>query len=221
METFLTDSQLSMLEQRKRAALINSVSGFKCLNLVGTMNPNVKTNLAIFNSVFHLGANPALMGFIVRPDSVERHTLENIQSLGYYTINHVHAGIYKQAHQTAARYPRDHSEFDATGLNAWYQNGFPAPYVQESFIRIGLKFRERIDISLNGTSLVIGEIVQLYFPSDCWCDDGYLDIEKAGTLAGSCLDGYHRTLRLDRLSYAKPNQEPQSLPLSHFEPSTN
>jgi flavin reductase (DIM6/NTAB) family NADH-FMN oxidoreductase RutF len=215
VETHLTSILLSELEQRSRTALINSVSGFKSLNLIGTAGTDEKTNLAVFNSVCHLGTNPALMGFIVRPDSVERHTLENIEALKYYTINHVNAAIHRKAHQTAARYPRDESEFVATGLTAMYQGNFPAPYVKESSIRIGLKLRERVDISLNTTSLIVGEIIDLYFPSACWCEDGYLDIEKAGTIAGSSLDAYHRTAQIERLSYAKPGKELQAIALNY------
>ena len=46
------------MEDRKRIALINSLSGFKSLNLIGTINNQGQTNLAIFNSVVHIGANP-------------------------------------------------------------------------------------------------------------------------------------------------------------------
>ncbi len=220
METFLNKTEIASLEQRKRTALVNSVSGFKSLNLIGTMDPGVNPNLAIFNSVFHLGANPALVGFIVRPDSAERHTLANILSLGYYTINHVNTAIYRQAHQTAARYPKGQSEFEATGLNTLFQNGFPAPFVKESQVRLGMKFRDRIDIAANNTILIVGEITQLYFPSQCWCDDGYLDIEKAGTVAGSSLDGYHRTMKVERLSYAKPDRALQTVPLIYTKETT-
>lgn len=50
---------------------------------MGTVNKIGHTNLAIFNSVIHIGANPPLMGFISRPNSGERHTLENIQETKY------------------------------------------------------------------------------------------------------------------------------------------
>jgi hypothetical protein len=35
-------------------------------------------------------------------------------------------------------------------------------------------------------------------------EDGYLDIEKAGTISCTGLDSYHITQRLQRLNYAKP-----------------
>ncbi len=211
MELFLDDQQIAGLEKMERAALINSITGFKNANLVGTTDNNGRSNLAIFNSVIHLGANPALMGFVIRPDSVERHTLKNIEATGYYTINHVNDNIYRQAHQTSARYPSEISEFEACGLTPVFKNDFQAPFVKESHITIGLAFQERIDIQLNGTILVIGKITQLYFPDDCWCSDGYVDIEKASTVACTGLDSYHRTTRISRLTYAKQDKPLSSI----------
>jgi flavin reductase (DIM6/NTAB) family NADH-FMN oxidoreductase RutF len=203
----LTHDAILRLDTRQRAALINSLSGFKSLNLIGSISSSKITNLAIFNSVFHLGANPPLMGFIIRPDSVDRHTLQNILDTGYYTINHINELIHIKAHQTAARYPSDVSEFNAVDLTPEFIHSFIAPFVRESSIKIALKFKERIDVALNGTSIIIGEIQELYFPEECWKEDGYLDIEKAGTIAGSSLDGYHRTSIINRYSYAKPDKK--------------
>jgi flavin reductase (DIM6/NTAB) family NADH-FMN oxidoreductase RutF len=217
MEKHLNLESILQLEQRKRAALINSLSGFKSLNLVGTINGQGQTNLAIFNSVFHLGAHPPLMGMIVRPDSVERHTLENILETQYYTLNHVNKDIYLHAHQTSARYSRSESEFDTSKLTPLYNHNFLAPFVKESHIRIGLKLVDRKDIELNNTILLIGEIKQLYFPRNCETTDGYLDIEKAGTIAGTGLDGYHLTQKINRLSYAKPTTIPSPIFSNYFE----
>lgn len=205
MPTHFTNRQIAGLEKRARTALVNSLSGFKSLNLIGTLNTSGQTNLAIFNSVMHIGADPALMGFISRPDSVDRHTLENIKETGFYTVNHVHAEMFEQAHQTSARYAREQSEFDAVGLTAEYKNDFQAPFVQESRIQIGLTLREIIPVKINNTLLVVGEITDLYFPDEIWdADQGIFDFEKAGTIAGSSLDGYHATQLIRRLKYAKP-----------------
>ncbi|WBV53672.1 flavin reductase family protein [Chryseobacterium gambrini] len=199
-----TNQQIAETEERKRTALVNSLSGFKSLNLIGTVNKDGQANLAVFNSVMHIGANPPLMGFISRPDSVERHTLENIQQTGYYTINHVNKEIFEKAHQTSARYKREQSEFEASGLTAEYKNNFSAPFVQESSIQIGLILKEIVSVKSNGTHLIVGEITDLYFPEEIWDETGILDIEKAGTVAGSSLDGYHTTQLLKRMKYAKP-----------------
>jgi flavin reductase (DIM6/NTAB) family NADH-FMN oxidoreductase RutF len=140
----------------------------------------------------------------MRPDSVERHTLANILDTGFYTINHINAQIYEQAHQTAARYPKTVSEFDATHLTSVFKNEFVAPFVKESSIQIGIEFKERIEISINQTSMVIGEIKFVTYPTHCLLEDGFLEIEKAGTITSTGLDSYHTTQVLQRLPYAKP-----------------
>jgi flavin reductase (DIM6/NTAB) family NADH-FMN oxidoreductase RutF len=176
-----------------------------------------RTNLAIFNSIFHIGANPPLIALIVRPDTAERHTLNNILETNTYTINHLNETIYQQAHQTSARYDKNISEFDAVGLTHEFLHSFNAPFVKESQIKIGVEFRQRINIDLNKTILIIGEIVHVSFPTDCWCADGYLDLEKAKTMAGSGLDSYHTTRRVERLSYAKPDLSLTSVPLHYIQ----
>lgn len=192
------------MEQRKRAQLINSISGFRSVALIGTIDMEGQTNLAIFNSIVHIGSNPPLLGFIMRPDSVERHTLTNIMETGFYAINHINSSIYEKAHQTSARYPKTMSEFDATQLTPLFKEGFVAPFVNESHIQIGMEFKERIPISINQTSMIIGEIKWIHYPDNCLSEDGFLDIEKAGTITSAGLDSYHTTQVLKRLEYAKP-----------------
>lgn len=55
------------MEKRFRGSFFNSLTGFKSVNLVGTLNKNGDTNLSVMSQIVHLGANPALMGLIVRP----------------------------------------------------------------------------------------------------------------------------------------------------------
>ena len=203
MKIQITAIEIMEMEQRKRAHLINSVGGFKSVCLIGTIDLTGQTNLAVFSSIVHIGANPPLISFIMRPDSVDRHTLINILNTGSYTINHLNESIYKQAHQTSARYPKEISEFDATGLSVEYKSNCKAPFVKESNIQLDIEFKERIDLTINNTIMVIGEIKNIYFPENCLQEDGYLDIEKAGTITCSGLDSYHLSTRIDRLAYAK------------------
>ena len=201
---FTGDDILNM-ESRKRAAFMNSLSGFKSASLIGTIDNEKNTNLAIFSSVIHLGSNPALVGFINRPDTVDRHTFENILATNCFTINHICKSIFKQAHQTSARYPKDVSEFEATGLTTEYIKEFKAPFVKESFIKYGLEFIEKHELKINGTILVIGKVIEVILPESCLLSDGAIDIEMAETIAISGLDSYHETNKIARLSYAKPN----------------
>ena len=207
-----TINDILLFEQRYRATFINSIGGFKSLVLIGTRSKEGNSNLAVFNSLFHIGANPPLFGFIIRPDSVERHTLSNILETGEFTLNHINETIYKQAHQTSARYPNNISEFNATYLNEEYKTGYFAPFVKESHIKIGASFSQKIDIQENGTIMIIAKIVYVSIPHNCLKDDGFIDIEQAGSITVSGLDSYHSTQKIARLSYAKPN-----LPITEIE----
>ena len=211
--TFFSAAQIADMEQRYRAAFINSLGGFKSVVLVGTVDVGGASNLAIFNSLFHIGANPPLCGLIFRPDTVERNTLSNIENTGRYTINHLNEAIYKQAHQTSARYPKDQSEFEATGLTPKFLEDFSAPFVVESRVRFAVEKREIIPLGINGTTLIIGQIVSVLLQDGLIQADGFVDIEQAGTLTCSGLDSYHRTQRIARLTYAKPETWPQEIPM--------
>ena len=193
------------MEQRYRTVFINSLGGFKSLSLVGTRSAVGWPNLAVFNSFVHIGANPPLFGFIVRPDSVERHTLTNILDTGIFTVSHVREDFYKEAHQTGARYPGNISEFEATGLTEENKPNFGAPFVKESYVKIGASFRQKMELEINGTTLIIAEIIYVSVPEDCLRADGYVDLEKAGSITCSGLDAYHRTSSIGRLAYPKPD----------------
>jgi len=202
----ITYEQIMNMGKQERVHFANSLGGFKSIGLIGTQNKIGQTNLAIVDSIIHIGSNPPLFGMIFRPGVVERHTLENIIETGFYTINHINENIFKQAHQTSARYNREISEFDVTDLNPEYKNDFFAPFVGESHVQLAMEFKEKIDLSINNTVLVIGEVKAVYYPEDCLQKDGFLDIEKAESLTCSSLDSYHKTTRIDRLSYAKPDK---------------
>ena len=209
-KSIFSDNDIKKFEQRYRATFINSLGGFKSVCLIGTRNRHDQSNLAIFSSIVHLGANPPLIGFVIRPDSAERHTLENILETGFYTLNHIHTNILEKAHQTSARYPREISEFDAVGLTEEYQDFF-APFVKESHVQIGMEFRERIDFNINGTIFIIGEIKKVIIPTDILQADGFVNLEFAGTITCNGLDSYHNTFEINRLTYAKPESWPGPL----------
>lgn len=207
-------NDLAQMKDRDRARFVNCLSGFKSANVIGTRDRRQQDNLAIVSSVVHLGSNPPFLGFVMRPQSVTRHTWENIEESGVYTINHVGESFFKQAHQTSARYPREQSEFDACDLTPEFMDGFHAPYVAESSLRIGMQLVEIIPIQHNDTALIVGEVRWVDVQEDAVQSDGYIDIEGLGTMTISGLDGYHLTSREARLSYAKPDEELQELTAS-------
>jgi flavin reductase (DIM6/NTAB) family NADH-FMN oxidoreductase RutF len=144
-----------------------------------------------------------MLGILFRPDSVERHTLENIRQNGYFTINQIQESFYQQAHQTSARYPSNISEFEAVGLTPEFIMDVDVPFVKESEVKILLKSVDEQVIKINGTILLIGEIQELIIPDTSISDDGFIDLQKAGTITSVGLDAYYTTEKINRLSYAK------------------
>lgn len=203
----ITLNQINEMEKLYRVKLINSLSGFKSANLIGTISKKGITNLALFSSVIHVGASPPLMGVLFRPLSTIRHTYDNIKETKHFTINHINKSIYQSAHQTSARYDENTSEFSACELTEEYSQTIKAPYVKESKIKIGLEYVEEQKIKANDTVFIVGEIIEVILPDDIIKPDGYIDIESAGTLTISSLDGYHETKLINRLSYAKTNKK--------------
>lgn len=212
--THINTENLSEMPSRYRAKFINSLSGFKSANLIGTQNADGQSNLAIFSSVVHLGASPALVGFVMRPDNGNKHTLNNIINSTHYTINQVASNFYKSAHQTSAAYTKEQSEFAQTNLSTSYIGNFKAPFVKESRLKFAVKVKEIVPITHNNTQFIIGEIVHIICEENAIQEDGYIDIEALETVCLSGLDSYHTSNRLNRLRYAKPNLPTEAITLN-------
>jgi flavin reductase (DIM6/NTAB) family NADH-FMN oxidoreductase RutF len=191
------------MEKQPRTNLINSLPGIRAANLIGTCSSNGETNLAIFNSVIHIGAHPPYMGFLMRPVTVPRGTYQNIKDSGDFTINQVNEKIYKQAHQTSARY--EDSEFEATGLTPEFTSTLKAPYVKESKVKIGLRFIEEQYIKVNGTILMIGEIQEIILEENYLNELNIVQLQQAESIGVNGLETYYKVQKLAELPYAKPD----------------
>ncbi|KAA9338149.1 flavin reductase family protein [Hymenobacter busanensis] len=205
----ISAADIQAFDKLFRLNLVNSLPGYKPANLIGTAAPDGATNLAIFSSVVHLGSDPPLLGMVTRPTSVPRHTYENIRATGSYTINHVTDGQVAAAHYTSANFPREESEFAQCGFTPEYRHGFPAPYVAESRISIGLRLVAEVPIELNGTVLLIGQVEHVYLDDAALQPDGTLDLAAVQSVAISGLDGYHRVSPLAAFAYARAGQGPK------------
>lgn len=205
----ITADDIHAMDKLVRVQFATSLPGPKPICLIGTVNAVGQTNLAPFSSVVHLGSNPALLGMISRPDVVERHTLSNILESKFYTINHVHTGMVDAAHQCSARYPREVSEFSATGLHEHWEDSFSAPFVAESRVRIGMMLEDVLDISANGTQMIIGRVMLVQ--EETMDADGSLDLCAMDGVASTALDTYYGITPLARFAYAKADRQPRRL----------
>ena len=201
----LSRADIDALDRRERTNFVNGLTGFKGVTLLGTRSAGGRDNLAIMTSAFHVGAAPPLIGVLLRPPTVERHSLENLVETGVWTLNQVDRATYERAHRTSARWPREVSEFDACGLTPERTDTVPAPYVAESPLAIALSLVERHAL-VNATVLVVGEVREVRLADDVRADDGQLDLAAFGTVVAAGLDEYHETRRLARLPYAKPER---------------
>jgi flavin reductase (DIM6/NTAB) family NADH-FMN oxidoreductase RutF len=209
MKTKYTHSDIAQMDRIKRLHLINSITGVKPANLIGTVSQDGHENLAIFSSVVHLGSNPPFIGFVLRPHfEFRRDTYNNMEHNGYYTINHVPASHTKQAHYTSAKFDEGVSEFERCGFTPEYLNDFPAPFVKESPVKIGLKKVNEIPIPQNGTLFVIGQIELIEVPD--WVDEvnGKLNLEKLEIAGISGLNTYYRMQEVGDYPYARVEEVP-------------
>lgn len=209
----LTTETIQTWERFYRANFINSLTGFKSLSLIGTVNATGQTNLGLFSSIVHIGSNPALVGYINRPIEAAPHTLANIQATGSYTINHVDPSFLEAAHQTSAKYPHDVSEFEQVGLKAEFIADSKAPFVKESLVKYDLILKEIIPIKWNETFLVIGEIQNVLIDNrNIIGDDGFISLDHVPSVCSNGIDGYYTAQFINRYEYAKPFITPKEKP---------
>jgi flavin reductase (DIM6/NTAB) family NADH-FMN oxidoreductase RutF len=139
-----------------------------------------------------------------RPASVPRHSYENIKESGSYTINHIHAEFTDRAHYTSAKFSREESEFEAAGLTEVYLEDFPAPFVKESTIKLGMSFLEEYQIRASSTILIVGQVELISLPSNLVKSNGQIDLDEASSVAISGLNNYHQAKMIASYPYAKP-----------------
>ncbi|MFV5691180.1 flavin reductase family protein [Flavobacterium sp. LT1R49] len=194
---------ISQMEKIARLNLINSCTGYKSANLLATKSIEGKPNVAIFSSITHLGSNPALIGFIMRPTTVPRDTYKNIRETGYFTVNHITVNMIEDAHHTSANYELGISEFDKTNLEEEYKNDIEIPFVKGSPVQLYCKYVNEYYIKENDTIHIIASIENLFFEEKLEHTDGWLQIDKGNVVTLNGLDGYCLPKLVDRFQYAR------------------
>ena len=199
----LSRDTISQMEKVQRLNLINSCTGYKSASLLATKATSGETNVAIFSSVTHLGSNPAMIGFIMRPTTVPRDTYKNIRETGYFTVNHITVDMIADAHHTSANYELSTSEFDKTNLEEEYKTNIDIPFVKGSPVQLYCKYLNEYHIKENDTIHVIATIEHLFFEDELEHKDGWLQLDKGNVVAINGLDGYCLPKLIDRYQYAR------------------
>lgn len=206
----ISKEEITKMDKVPRLNLINSCTGYKSTNLIATQSVNGGSNVAIFSSVTHLGSDPALIGFIMRPTTVPRDTYKNIKETGCFTINHVTVDMIEDAHHSSANYDLGISEFDKTNLEAEYKEGIATPFVKGSPVQLYCKYLNEYHIKENDTIHIIASIEELFFNEELQHKDGWLQLDKGNVVTVNGLDGYCLPKLVDRLKYARKNQPTES-----------
>lgn len=191
------------LSKVPRLNLINSCMGFKSANLIGTVSKNGVYNLAVFSSVTHLGSDPALLGFILRPKTVPRNTYTNIKETGYFTVNAITSSLIQRAHQTSANYPAEVNEFEVTGIEMELKSDCSVPFVQASPVQLLCKYVNEYEIKENATIHVIASIEKIFVQPELLGEDYWIQLDKGNIVAINGLDGYAKTELIERFPYAR------------------
>ena len=203
---FFNFDDIQNLEKIYKINLINSCSGFKSANLLGSVSEEGISNVAVFSSVTHLGSKPPTLGFILRPTTVPRDTYKNIKDLGVFTINHIHQDIIEDAHHTSAKYPKEVSEFDMTGLEEEFKGKFKAPFVKGAPVQMSMKFIEEVYVPSNDVMLIVSQIQELYIDDALLQEDGLINLSKGNVAAINGLDTYAIPQFNKQLSYQRPKK---------------
>jgi flavin reductase (DIM6/NTAB) family NADH-FMN oxidoreductase RutF len=198
------------MEKLERLNIINSCTGYKSANLIATISKEGIPNVAVFSSITHLGSNPGLLGFIVRPTTVPRDTYENLKELGFFTVNHITSDMIADAHHTSANYEIGISEFDKTNLEEEYKSDLKVPFVKGSPVQLYCKYMNEYYIQENDTIHIIASIEHVFYNEDLQHKDGWLQLDKGNVVTINGLDGYCLPKLVDRFEYARPNIETKS-----------
>ena len=187
-----------------RLNMINCVTGYKSANMIGTKSNSGKENVAIFSSITHLGSDPALLHFTLRPNTVPRDTYKNIKENKVFTVNHVSMPQIEEAHHTSAKNDENISEFDQTLLEPEYKLNWHAPFVKGAPVALGCKYLNEYDITENGCILIIAAIEHIFVEDELLQKDGWVKLESGEVVAINGLDGYVLPQLQKRLEYARP-----------------
>jgi flavin reductase (DIM6/NTAB) family NADH-FMN oxidoreductase RutF len=201
---FFDNNDIFNLDKIYRINLINSCSGFKSANLLGSISINGTPNVAIFSSVTHLGSSPPTLGFILRPTTVPRDTYKNIKEFGVFTINHIWEDVIEDAHHTSAKYPEGISEFNMTNLESEFKGKFEAPFVKNAPVQMSMKFIEEIYVPSNDVMLIVAQIQELYVQDKLLQEDGLINLSKGNIVTINGLDTYAVPKFKKQLSYQRP-----------------
>ena len=207
----ITKEDLSQMSKVPRLNLVNCVTGYKSANLIGTVSTEGVLNVAVFSSVTHLGSEPPLLGFILRPTTVPRDTYKNMKETGYFTVNHITEEMIADAHHTSSSYDETISEFDKTNLEPEFIDNLKVPFVKGSPVKLLCRYVNEYKIEENDCIHIIAAIETIYADYTLFHNDEWMQLDRGNVVAINGLDGYAVPKLSDRFHYARPDKPSTSM----------
>ncbi len=207
----ITKEHLSQMSKVPRLNLVNCVTGYKSANLIGTVSTEGILNVAVFSSVTHLGSEPPLLGFILRPTTVPRDTYKNIKESGFFTVNHITEEMIAYAHHTSSSYEEHISEFDKTNLKPEFIDDLKVPFVKGSPVQLLCKYVNEYKIEENDCIHIIASVETIYANEKLFHEDNWMQLDRGNVIAINGLDGYAVPKLSDRFHYARPDKPSTSM----------
>ena len=134
MNLKIESKEITEMESRYRAHFINSLSGFKSANLIGTVDKKdgkLEYSWLLLSPWGRSGFDGFISSLTCIPSYFRKYSGNRI-----LFNNHVNKDI-KNSHQTSARYDKEESEFIHCKLNSVYEENLKRPLLKNQN-KIGL-----------------------------------------------------------------------------------
>lgn len=170
-------------EKRYRTSLINSLSGIRTAFIGITADDRGRCNASTLSNVTHVGANPAQMSILFRPDNGKRHTLSNYRSEGRITLVCMPLSKSTTVHEVSMNAPEGVFELEIVGERFREHQDWTHPLPTTFLYAIELDFIEEFTLN-NGCIYTVGKIQNIALGDEVQvCDQGRVLFKQSPTLA--------------------------------------
>lgn len=197
MKTVYRPEEWAAWSDRYRAQFFNSLYGGRLVAMLCTETEQ-GANVCPVSQILHVGASPASVGILLRPESDRHQTRALLDAKRPTSLHWMPSEKLHEAHQCSAAYPAHASEAEAVG---WTFHPYPMSSLEEALISVQLDWKETHPL-FNGTALYVFHLTSIQ-TSIVPREDGFWDFQ-GGLLHSQGLDHYGRFESESALPYARP-----------------
>ncbi len=159
--------------------LLTSVVAPRPIAWVSTISSSGIPNLAPYSFFNAVSGFPPTITFSVshrRQPPIEKDTLKNIREIGEFVCHVTDEALSEAMVKTAASWPADVSEFDATGLDASPSIDVRPPRVCKAPVAMECVVTQIVPVEGANSTMVLGRILRFHIRTDLYrADLGLVD----------------------------------------------